>query len=86
MHYPSSILPDFHEHDEAELRNSLTADGYLLEVEAEFIEGSTRIFKSHNVNNCKSDYNYINSRSELPDPHNWYITIGELSAPFIFEE
>ena len=85
-HYPSSILPDFHEHDEAELRNSLTADGYLLEVEAEFIEGSTRVFKSHNINNCKSDYNYINSRSELPDPHNWYITIGELSTPFIFEE
>ena len=76
MHYPSSILPDFKEKDEPELRNSLTIDGYQLEVEAEFIEGSARVFKSHNIKNAKFDYSYINSRKELENPYDWYITIG----------
>lgn len=74
--YPSSILPNFHERDEQELRNSLTVDGYELEVEAKFIEGSARVFKSHNIAAAKSKYSYINSRNELPNPNDWYITIG----------
>lgn len=74
--YPSSILPNFAENDEQELRNSLTVDGYQLEVEAKFIEGSSRVFKSHNINNAKEKYNYINSRQELENPNDWYITIG----------
>lgn len=77
--YPSSILPNFAENDEQELRNSLTVDGYQLEVEAKFIEGSSRVFKSHNINNAKEKYNYINSRQELENPNDWYITIGEIN-------
>lgn len=78
-YYPSTILPKFKEKDEPELRASLTADGYKLEVEAKFIEGSARVFKSHNINNAKEKYNYINSRSELENPNDWYITIGEIN-------
>ena len=73
---PSTILPNFKEKDEPELRASLTADGYKLEVEAQFIEGSARVFKSHNINNAKEKYRYINYRSELENPNDWYITIG----------
>lgn len=77
-YYPSTILPNFKEKDEQELRDSLTADGYQLEVEAKFIEGSRRVFKSHNINNAKEKYSYINSRIELENPNDWYITIGEI--------
>lgn len=76
FYYPSTILPNFHEKDEPELRNSLTEDGYQLEVEAKFIEGSARVFKSHNIQAAKQKYKYINSREELEDPDDWYITIG----------
>ena len=78
FYYPSTILPNFHEKDEPELRNSLTEDGYQLEVEAKFIEGSARVFKSHNIQAAKQKYKYINSREELEDPDDWYITIGKL--------
>ena len=78
LYYPSTILPNFHEKDEPELRNSLTEDGYQLEVEAKFIEGSARVFKSHNIQAAKQKYKYINSREELEDPNDWYITIGKL--------
>lgn len=76
---PSTVLPNFKEKDEPELRASLTADGYKLEVEAKFIEGSARVFKSHNINNAKEKYNYVNSREELENPNDWYITIGEIN-------
>lgn len=85
FHYPSSILPNFAEEYEAELRSSLTADGYALEVEADFIEGSKRVFKSYNIDEAKQKYKYFSKRSELPNPSHWKISVGKQSMPSIYD-
>lgn len=76
FHYPSSILPNFHENDEPELRASLTEEGYKLEVDAEFSEGNSKVFKTEDIKESLRNYNYINSRKELINPEKWKITIG----------
>lgn len=76
FHYPSSILPHFKERDEPELRMSLTEDGYKLEVEAEFVEGSDRVFKTEDLKRAAQNYDYIDFRNELVNPADWKIAIG----------
>lgn len=76
FHYPSSILPNFEENDGPELRNSLTEEGYKLEVEAEFSEGDSKVFKTENIKNSLYQYKYCEFREELINPEKWKITIG----------
>ena len=76
FHYPSSILPNFKERDEPELRNSLTEEGYKLEVEADFSEGDSKVFKTKNILSALYDYEYVNFRQELENPDKWKIAIG----------
>lgn len=76
FYYPSTILPNFKEKDEQELRNSLTEEAYKREVEAEFAEGDNKVFKSENIKNSLRDYKYVEFRSELPNPSKWKIAIG----------
>ncbi|MGL4449592.1 MAG: terminase large subunit domain-containing protein [Sarcina sp.] len=76
FHYQSTLFPYFHEL-EATLKSTYTGDDYALEVLAEFIEGSSRVFKSHNIATASQEYNYVNSFKELNDDRsNWIITIG----------
>lgn len=76
FHFPSSILPNFAVNDEPELRSSLTEEGYKLEVEAEFSEGSSKVFKTEDIKESLRNYNYVYSRSELINPEKWKIAIG----------
>lgn len=76
FHYPSSVLPNFAERDEKELRASLTEIGYLTEVEAEFVEGSDRVFKTEDLKKASSEYDYVDFRAELQNPTAWKIAIG----------
>lgn len=76
FHYQSTLFPYFHEL-EATLKSTYTGDDYALEVLAEFIEGSSRVFKSHNIATASQEYDYVNSFEELNDVRsNWIITIG----------
>lgn len=76
FHFPSSILPNFAVNDEPELRSSLTEEGYKLEVEAEFSEGNSKVFKTEDIKESLRNYNYIYSRNELENPEKWKIAIG----------
>jgi hypothetical protein len=75
FHYPSTILPYFKDIEKT-LRNTYTGDDYGLEVEAEFIEGSAKVFKNDDIEASLQEYKYINSRAELSNPNDWIISIG----------
>ncbi|MGL5315216.1 MAG: terminase large subunit domain-containing protein [Paraclostridium sp.] len=77
FHYQSTLFPYFHE-IEGTLRSTYTGDDFSLEVLAEFIEGSSRIFKSHNINTAAKEYNYITRFDQLEgeERKDWIITIG----------
>ncbi|MGL5718664.1 MAG: terminase large subunit domain-containing protein [Paraclostridium sp.] len=79
FHFQSTLFPYFHE-IEGTLRSTYTGDDFALEVLAEFIEGSTRVFKSHNVATAAAEYNYVSSFCELKgeDRKDWIITIGKI--------
>lgn len=77
FHYQSTLFPYFHEIEHT-LKATYTGDDYNLEVLAEFIEGSSRVFKSHNIATASKVYNYVNRFSELEGENrrDWIITIG----------
>jgi hypothetical protein len=76
FHYQSTLFPYFHEIEQT-LRSTYTGDDYALEVLAEFIEGSSRIFKSHNVASAIHDYKYVHKFSETGlNRKDWIITCG----------
>lgn len=80
--YPSTILPYFSELEPI-LRGSYTGDDYDLEVKAEFVEGSAKVFKTDDIIAASEEYSYINSRKELPYADSWQISIGEHCAVHI---
>ncbi|MGL5716022.1 hypothetical protein [Cetobacterium sp.] len=43
---------------------------------AEFIEGSSRVFKSNDIKDAQEVYSYIDSRMELENPNDWIISLG----------
>lgn len=57
-HFPSSVNPDFDEKMEGELRATMTAQGYIHEVEAEFGEETVGVFSKSAVERAKSQYLY----------------------------
>lgn len=75
FHYPSTILPYFKDL-ESSIKSSYTKDDYSLEVLAEFIEGSSRVFKSVDIKDAQEEYAYIDSRMELERPNDWIISLG----------
>ncbi|MGL4998241.1 MAG: hypothetical protein ACRC5T_04670, partial [Cetobacterium sp.] len=75
FHVPTTVVPYFHELEKT-LKSTYTADDYGLEVLAEFIEGSSKVFKSHNIVAATQEYNYINYRKDLENPKDWLISIG----------
>ena len=75
FHYPSTVLPYFKEL-ESSMKSSYTKDDFLLEVLAEFIEGSSRVFKSIDIKDAQEEYEYINSKAELENPNDWITALG----------
>lgn len=75
FHYASTLFPYFHEIEDT-LRSTYTGDDFSLEVLAEFIEGSSKVFKSVDIDSASEEYLYINSRAELENPNDWIISIG----------
>lgn len=77
FHFQSTLFPYFNEIEHT-LRATYTGDDFALEVLAEFIEGSARVFKSHNIATASKEYKYVHSFSELEneDRKDWIITIG----------
>ncbi|MBR2246162.1 phage terminase large subunit [Oceanobacillus profundus] len=57
-HFPSMVNPDFDDSMEAELRSTMTAQGYIHEVEAEFGEETVGVFNKAAVEKAKSQYLY----------------------------
>lgn len=57
-HFPSHVNPDFDERMEGELRATMTAQGYIHEVEAEFGEETVGVFSKSAVERAKSQYLY----------------------------
>ncbi len=57
-HFPSHVNPDFDERMEGELRATMTAQGYIHEVEAEFGEETVGVFNKNAVERAKSQYLY----------------------------
>lgn len=57
-HYPSSVNPNFDDKMEGELRATMTAQGYIHEVEAEFGEETVGVFNKNAVELAMSTYNY----------------------------
>lgn len=79
FHFPSTIMPNYEEVKET-LTNSYTGHDFSLEILAEFIEGSDRVFKSKDVIAASNEYNYLNFRDELENPNDWIISIGRMCA------
>jgi hypothetical protein len=57
-HFPSHVNPDFDERMEGELRATMTVQGYIHEVEAEFGEETVGVFSKSAVERAKSQYMY----------------------------
>lgn len=57
-HFPSTVNPDFDERMEGELRATMTVQGYIHEVEAEFGEESVGVFNKAAVDKAKEEYLY----------------------------
>ncbi|WAT23545.1 phage terminase large subunit family protein (plasmid) [Bacillus halotolerans] len=57
-HFPSSVNPDFDEKMEGELRATMTKQGYIHEVEADFGEETVGVFSKTAVERAKSQYMY----------------------------
>lgn len=57
-HFPSHVNPDFDERMEGELRATMTVQGYIHEVEAEFGEETVGVFSKSGVERAKSQYLY----------------------------
>jgi hypothetical protein len=57
-HFPSHVNPDFDERMEGELRATMTVQGYIHEVEAEFGEETVGVFSKSAVERAKSQYLY----------------------------
>jgi len=57
-HFPSKVNPDFDERMEGELRATMTAQGYIHEVEAEFGEETVGVFNKDAVERAKSQFYY----------------------------
>ncbi|MCU5224202.1 phage terminase large subunit family protein [Bacillus tropicus] len=57
-HFPSHVNPDFDERMEGELRATMTVQGYIHEVEAEFGEETVGVFSKAAVERAKSQYMY----------------------------
>lgn len=77
FHFQSTLFPYFHE-IEGTLKATYTGDDFALEVLAEFIEGSSRIFKSHNVATAAKEYDYVTRFDQMigENRKDWIITIG----------
>lgn len=56
--FPSMVNPDFDASMEGELRATMTAQGYIHEVEAEFGEETVGVFNKDAVERAKSQYLY----------------------------
>lgn len=57
-HFPSHVNPDFDEKLEGEMRATMTVQGYVHEVEAEFGEETVGVFRKESVERAKSQYLY----------------------------
>ena len=57
-HFPSTVNPDFDERMEGELRATMTVQGYIHEVEAEFGEETVGVFRKTAVERAKEQYLY----------------------------
>lgn len=57
-HFPSHVNPDFDEKLEGEMRATMTVQGYIHEVEAEFGEETIGVFSKTAVERAKSQYLY----------------------------
>lgn len=57
-HFPSHVNPDFDERMEGELRATMTVQGYIHEVEAQFGEETVGVFSKSAVERAKSQYMY----------------------------
>lgn len=57
-HYPSTVNPNFDERMEGELRATMTKQGYIHEVEAEFGEETVGVFNKNAVELAMTSYNY----------------------------
>lgn len=57
-HFPSTVNPDFDERMEGELRATMTVQGYIHEVEAEFGEETVGVFRKDAVERAKEQYLY----------------------------
>ncbi|CDQ41831.1 phage terminase large subunit family protein [Virgibacillus salexigens] len=57
-HFPSMVNPDFDETMEAEMRATMTEQGYIHEVEAEFGEETVGVFNKAAVERAKSQFLY----------------------------
>ena len=57
-HFPSSVNPNFDEKMEGELRSTMTAQGYIHEVLAEFGEETVGVFNKEAVDRAINTINY----------------------------
>lgn len=57
-HFPSMVNPDFDEKMEAEMRATMTAQGYVHEVLAEFGQETVGVFNKDAIDRAKSAYLY----------------------------
>jgi hypothetical protein len=57
-YFPSMVNPDFDETMEGEMRATMTVQGYIHEVEAEFGEETVGVFSKSAVERAKSQYLY----------------------------
>lgn len=57
-HFPSTVNPDFDERMEGELRATMTVQGYIHEVEADFGEETVGVFSKNAVERAKEQYLY----------------------------
>lgn len=75
FHFPYTIMPNF-PGEEKMLRKMYTKKGWEQEIEANFYEGTAKVFKEADIKNSLRAYRYPYSAMEIPDAQDWRFFIG----------
>lgn len=91
FHFPYTIMPNFKD-EEKMLRKMYTQKGWEQEIEANFYEGTAKVFKELDIKQSLQSYRYPYSANEIPDGSDWKFFCGtdwnswkngKLYCPFI---
>ena len=75
FHFPYTIMPNFKD-EEKMLRKMYTQKGWMQEIEAEFYEGSAKVFKELDIKNSLRVFRYPHSVLEIDNSQDWRMFIG----------